>query len=116
MANRAVSMVISEDGSVNYSWSGLLNSDAGNPASIVARPNGFAVQAVGTFGAGGSVALQGSNDGVNFFALDDAGGTAIAMTTTKVWRLANLPKYFKPVVTAGDGTTSLAVNLVGHTR
>jgi len=116
MANRNVSSYFGEDGSVNQSWAGLLNGDSGNPAAVLTRGIGYTIQATGTFGAGGSVALHGSNDGVNYLAMDDAGGTTIAMTTTKIWRMANMPKFVKPVVTAGDGTTVLAVAMFGHTR
>lgn len=113
MATRNGTMINDSDGRVKYNWPGLLNTDSGSGMGTMEHVSNYTVQAVGTFGAGGSVALQGSNDGTNFIAMDDAGGTTIAMTTTKIWRISHMPQFVKPVVTAGDGTTSLAVNLIG---
>jgi hypothetical protein len=119
MATRQGSQVYREDGRVVYSWAGLLqsSSDVGSAAGIQGKAVEYVVSAVGTFGAAGSVALQGSNDGgATWFAMDDAGGTVIAMTTNKIWRISHMPLLVRPAVTAGDGTTNLAVSLVGTLR
>jgi len=54
-------------------WSGLLNGDTGTPLE---EPDfgDRTVQIGGTFGAGGSVTLQGSNDGTNWVAVTDPKG------------------------------------------
>lgn len=119
MATRQGTQINTEDGRVIYSWSGLLqsSSDVGSAAGIQGKAVEYTFQVAGTFGAAGSVALQGSNDGgTTWFALDDAGGTVIAATTNKVWRLSHMPRAVRPAVTAGDGTTNLAATLVGTTR
>lgn len=114
MATRQGLQVNDYDGRVNYSWSGLLNGDQGTTVGVQETIGNFTAQTVGTFGAGGSVALQGSSDGTNWATLDDAGGTPVAMTAaTKIWRLGHLPKFVRPNVTAGDGTTALSVVLSG---
>lgn len=119
MATRQGSQINDADGRVVYSWAGLLqsSSDVGSGAGIQGKAAEYTVQAVGTFGAAGSVALQGSNDGgVTWFAMDDASGTVIAMTTNKLWRLSHMARQVRPAVTAGDGTTNLTVYLVGTLR
>lgn len=116
MAIRQGSMLVDADGRVKYNWAGLLNGDSGTIVGPIGRTADYTVQASGTFGAGGSATLQGSNDGVNFIAMEDTTGTTIAMTTTKIWRLSHVPQFFRAAVTAGDGTTSLAVNLIGALR
>lgn len=66
------------------------------------------VQVTGTFGTGGSVKLEGSNDGVNWVGLSP---TALAAAGF-FGALGNgeHPKYIRPNVTAGDGTTALTVS------
>lgn len=117
MAVRNVSMVIHEDGRLTVSWAGLLQSstDSGSPFIPNGKFTNYSVQATGTFGAGGAVALQGSQDNVNWATLDDESGTAVSLVAaTKVWRVSNLPRYVRPLVTGGDGTTNLAVVVSGH--
>lgn len=116
MATRQGSQINTEDGRANYNWSGLLNGDIGTAVGSQKDVAEYTVQAAGTFGAAGSVALLGSNDGTTFFAMEDVSGTTIAMTTSKIWRVTHMPKQVKPSVTAGDGTTSLAVNISGVMR
>lgn len=116
MATRNGTMINDHDGRVKYNWPGLLNGDSGSAMGLMEHTADYMIQASGTFGVAGSVALQGSNNGVDFFALKDAGGTVIALTTTEPIRISHVPLQIKPVVTAGDGTTSLAVNLVGTIR
>lgn len=114
MAVRQGSHINDADGRVLYSWTGLLNGDTGTVVAMQERVNFLSAQTVGTFGAGGSVSLQGSSDGTNWATMDDVSNTPIAMTaSTKIWRIANPPKFLRPNVTAGDGTTSLTVNISG---
>lgn len=64
-------------------------------------------QATGTFGAGGSVRLEGSEDGVNYFAL-----TPTALVAAGIFAplgVTEHPKFIRPSVTAGDGTTAITV-------
>lgn len=116
MAQRQGTMINDSDGRVKHTWAGLLNGDNGSPAGVMEHTDDYMIQASGTFGAAGSVALQGSNDGVNFFALKDAGGTVIALTTLEPIRISHMPLQVRPFVTAGDGTTNLTAYLVGMIR
>lgn len=115
MAIRQGTMLNDSDGRTKYVWTGLLNADSGTPVGGVGSMNDYTIQVVGTFGAAGSVAFQGSNDGVNFFVLDDVAAAPANITTQKITKLAQVPMFLRPVVTAGDGTTNLSVFVVSDT-
>jgi hypothetical protein len=68
-------------------------------------------QVTGTFGTGGSCTIQGSNDGTNWASLADPQGNALTFTSQKIEQALELPRYVRPNVTAGDGTTNLTVTL-----
>lgn len=117
MAVRQGTQVNDSDGRMNYSWSGLLNGDTGSILGTMEHVAEYSFHVTGNYGAGGSVALQGSSDGVNFATLDDVANAAVAATaSTKIWRVNNLPKFIRVNVTAGDGTTVLAAALSGVIR
>lgn len=87
-------------------WPALVLNDAGAQWQLPPFRTVF-FQAFGTFGAAGSVQLEGSNDGLNWGKLSPAALTA-AGCFAPLGNNEN-PKYIRPHVTAGDGTTSLTV-------
>ena len=74
------------------------------------------VQVYGTFGAGGSITLEGSCDKTTetptYFALTDPQGNAVTKTAAAAEAFEEAPLLIRPNVTAGDGTTSLTVKMV----
>lgn len=95
---------------VLITWATLANGDDGTPyegADFADRT----VQITGTFGAGGSITFEGSNDGTNYVALTDPQGNAVTKTAAAIETLEETPRYVRPRVTAGDGTTALVVTL-----
>lgn len=99
-----------------WEWTGLLNSDDG---SWVILPAGSdrSVHAYGTFGAGGTVTIQGTNETgtpANPVALRDNFGTALTLQTgAAALKGVHEPVYkIRPAITGGDGTTALTVRLV----
>lgn len=100
-------------GVVAVTWTPLANGDSGKAAGLSANPD-KSVQVTGTFGTGGSVNLEGSNDGTNWEILNDALGNAITLTAAGLVSVLENPLYVRPNVTAGDGTTSLTVTVVGR--
>lgn len=85
----------------------LLNGD---DAPIILVNGEVSFDVSGTFGAGGSVAVEGSNDPTNpasWGALHNDAGTAIAITVAGVHRPVEKVYAARLRVTAGDGTTSL---------
>lgn len=94
-----------------FTWTGLLNGDDGSPIDWAVWPD-RSVQFVGTFGTGGSIQLEGSNDGTNWAILNDLQGSTIVKTAAGLEGVAELTRYVRPRVTAGDGTTSLTAYLL----
>lgn len=109
--NGSIDRNISETGTAALvTWTGLLNGDDGAPVQWVDYAD-RCVQAIGTFGAGGSITMQGSNDGTNWATMADPQGNNLTFTAAKLEQVLELPRYVRPIVTAGDGTTNLTVTI-----
>lgn len=106
---------ISRDGSVlKRTWALLTTTNAdGSPFPFAAWAD-RSVQVTGTFGAGGNLRWEGTNDGTNYVALTDPQGNALDFTTAKIEAVTEVCALARPRVTAGDGTTSLTVTLVAR--
>lgn len=71
------------------------------------------IQVEGTFGAGGSVVLEGTNDGNpnHYRPLTNPQGTPIALTAAGLQALTEAVIWVRARVTAGDGTTALTASV-----
>lgn len=94
-------------------WATLLNGDDGAPFEFVDWAD-RTIQVFGTFGAGGTVLVEGSNDGANWATLTDSNGVAMSLTAASVKQINEVPRYVRPRVSAGDGSTSLTFSLVAR--
>jgi len=57
--------------------------------------------------------MQGSNDGVLWHALSDPSGASLgALGAAGIFGIREEVKFLRPLVSAGDGTTSLTVTVV----
>lgn len=92
-------------------WTGLLNTDDGTPFEGPGS-NDRSIQFTGTFGAGGTIILEGSNDGTNWFTLTDPQGNNISVTAARIEQISELTRFVRPRVTAGDGTTNLVATML----
>lgn len=92
-------------------WEGLQTSDDGAPVELPAYSD-RCVQVSGTFGVGGTILLEGSNDGATYATLRDVLGSAISLNAAGLRTPVDLPRYVRPRVSAGDGDTDLAVTLL----
>jgi hypothetical protein len=94
-------------------WTGLTKTtdDSGSPVEL---PNHSdrSVQVTGTFGTGGSVRIEGSNDGTNYAPLTDPQGNDLNITAAKIEAISEATRYIRPRVTAGDVSTALAVTIL----
>jgi hypothetical protein len=118
MATRAISIDknIAKDGAViAATWTGLTfaTTDDGAPLGQPAWGE-RTVQVFGTFGVGGSLALEGSNNGTNWAPVANRAGSALVFTSAGINRIQDYPLYVRPRVTAGDGTTNLSVVIAAH--
>jgi len=92
-------------------WANMANGDDGESIGF-SQYTDKSVQVTGTFGAGGSVRIEGSNDGSNWAVLTDPQGNDLNITAAKIEMVTEATLYVRPRVTAGDGTTSLSVTLL----
>lgn len=89
----------------------LANGDSGVPLKMPGN-NDRSVQVEGTFGAGGTLLIEGSNDGTNWRTLTDPQGNPLSFTTAKIEAITELTKFIRPRVSAGDGTTALVASML----
>lgn len=117
MATRAVAVAqLSQRGCEGHlvTWTGLLQSSADVGAAFeCADKTKLTAQLSGTLGVGGAVTIEGSNDNASWGALHDAAGAALVLDAIGEINVAGeQPRYVRPHVTAGDGTTSFTVVLL----
>jgi hypothetical protein len=114
MATRAKTETDSNQAGANaqvIAWEGLLNGDDGDPIKIP----GSTVRSAhvkGTFGSGGTIVIEGSNDGSTYVTLTDPQGNAISKTSEAIETLEENTLWVRPRVSAGDGTTDLKCYLL----
>ena len=110
---------ITNPGSANslklVTWTALTQTglDSGTPFQFADWAD-RAVQVSGTFGAGGSVLLEGSNDGVNWATVNDTTNNPIVLTAAGIKQMNETPLFVRPRVTAGDGTTAIVVSILAR--
>jgi hypothetical protein len=93
----------------------LANGDDGAPFDNAGAVD-KSVQVQGTFGAAGSVQIEGSNDGVNWQILRDPLGNNLVFTAAGLKAVLEATLLLRPRCTAGDGTTALVVSLLAMRR
>lgn len=84
----------------------------GSPVEMLEKAD-ICMQVTGTFG-GATIILQGSNDGTNWFGLNNvAGSTAISFTAAGGAQVIERPRYIRPFLSvAGAGATIAATLLL----
>lgn len=93
-------------------WSTVTEADTCAPVSYPDLTD-RSIHVYGTFG-GSSTAVQGSNNGgASFAALNDTGGTVIAITAEKIKAILENSQQIKPVITGGT-SQSLSVAILFH--
>lgn len=70
----------------------------------------------GVPGAGGTITLLGSNNNeVSYGAVHDTAGVAISLNAAdQIKQILENTVFFRPLLTAGDGTTALVVSMLFH--
>jgi len=92
-----------------YTWTPLTTTNADGSIMSYTGAADRTVQVQGTFGVGGSISLQGSLDGANWTILRDPQGTVLTFTAAGLKAVLEGCPFVRPLVTAGDGSTSLTV-------
>lgn len=91
-------------------WANLTSGDDGQMLEMPGSAD-RSVQVVGSFGSGGNLRLEGSNDGLNWNVLTDPQGNDINITTSKIEQVMEVVRYMRPRVTAGT-SVSLTVSIL----
>ena len=117
VAHTAVSLptLVDLDGVRCRRWSDMANGDVGDPI-VLTRYNDRTIQVGGTFGVGGTMTLEGSNDGAQWDAMRDVFNVDITATSNKLITLTEVPLYIRPHITAGNGSTAITVTVVAVGR
>jgi hypothetical protein len=90
-------------------WGPMANGDTGQPVFFSDFAD-YSLQIEGVQGAGFSIAMEGSNDGVNFRTLTDPQGVPISLTSGAIIKqVTEASIQQRPHITGGDGTTSITV-------
>ena len=93
-------------------WPAVLEGNLGSAVELVAHDI-KTVQLTGTLGSGGSLQVEGSNDGTNWYILNtDVSGTktnlimASGQLAAGLYTIIENPYYIRVNSTAGDGSTT----------
>ena len=102
---------------VIVTWPALANGDDGKQIEL-ANFADRSVQVTGEFGVGGLVRIEGSINGTDYAPLTDPQGNNLDINTAKIEAVAELVRWIRPRVTAGDGSTAITVTMLlkGATR
>lgn len=104
---------ISQDGSVyKVQWTPLTNSNTDGSPVVATEWADRCVSIDGTFG-GATVVIQGSNDGSNWYTLNNAQGTAISGTAGLLKQIVEVPYYIRPLLSGGAGS-SVTVTMIAR--
>ena len=96
---------------VKVTWAALDNNDSGDPIAL-AQFSDRSVQVGGVLGAGGTVVIEGSNDGVTYYTLNDAFGNALSLSSLGLKSIAEITAWIRPRATGGDGTTAIVITML----
>lgn len=123
MATRASTVnksVSPDNATIIVTWTGLTfaTTDVGDPVQLAAWSE-KTFQAFGTWGAGGNVVIEGSNEPsnpTNWSPISNRQGTTPfnLASATSINTSQDRPIWVRPRVTAGDGTTNVSVIVACH--
>lgn len=102
-------VIVNWNSTITALWT-LANADTGN-AAIMNRFADRTVAVTGTFG-GATVTVEGSNDKVNWFTLNDNAGAALTFTAAGMKLILENPVYVR-AKTAGGAGTAVSVIIAG---
>ena len=97
-------------------WSPLTSSNVDGTPFVCPMFSDKSVQVYGTFG-GATVTVQGSNDSSSptYATLADPQGNALTVTLAKIEQVLENTYSVRPLLSGGDGTTSITVKMMAST-
>jgi hypothetical protein len=70
---------------------------------------GKTVQVTGTFGASGTITIEGSNDGITYATLRDPSGTPLVISNTSIYTIAENTRFMRARAGGTGGTLDVHV-------
>lgn len=115
MATKAPSYAQIKDDTWLVTWGPLANGDDGGFVSL-GHLHIKTFQVFGTFGAGGTILLEGTlqQDGTQLQTLKDDAAALISLTAAGIKVVKENVTAARPRVSAGDGATSLTALMLAH--
>lgn len=117
MATRTAAVTYNPNGNrglVSVVWSGLLNTDVGSTVELPGYAD-RSLQLTGALGSGGTVSIEGSNDGTNWHELGDAEGDQLVLDeASEIRNVMEMTRFIRPKVATGDGSTNLVVTMAAR--
>lgn len=114
-----VTEIAPDNSVISVVWTGLTTTNADGAWISAANFADRSIQFDGTFGVGGTIKFQGSNDPTkpptNVFDLSDPQGNAISKTGASLEQVLEVTRWVRPFVSGGDGNTSLNAKLIVRT-
>src|SRR5712672_387417 len=111
MAVKAKTVVSPGQNMDAITWAAMVNTDTGEVVDVQgARSLTAMLQAGGVLGIGGNCRWEGSFDNVNWFTMTSEIGIPVAANVVALVTpvmLKERPRWVRPNISAGDGTTSL---------
>lgn len=109
----AVTKLGGDEDVVKIVWGpATLVADAFVPAEWVNHAD-RSVQVLGTFDSG-TIVFEGTNDGTNYYTLNDATGSPLSFTTAGLKEVLELTALVRPRITVANASTSLTVSMVAR--
>lgn len=95
-----------DDAGITVSWPAMAAGDDG-AAFAIGSYSSLCIAFTGTFGST-TMTFQGSNDGTNWFTLNDLQTSAISKTSAALEQVAERPRFVRPLSTGGSGVAVTA--------
>lgn len=93
-------------------WAALASSENGETWDC-GQFGDKTITVTGTFDTA-TITLLGSNDGTNWFTIQDFLGTNITFTASGMRTLGNSPRYIRPSAGAGAGSVNVDVIIIAR--
>lgn len=110
MATITPTSIRRNDDAVSVQWANIAAGDDCEAYAGFSDYSDRSVQVEGTF-SGATIDIVGSNDGVNYRALNDPFGSMLSLTTGSLKQVLEYVWKMKPEITGGV-TTSLTVTII----
>jgi len=91
-------------------WANMANGDVGQSVDMREYYD-RSIQVAGTFGAGGTVVIEGTIDGDNWNVLSNGIGDSLTLTSGGIHFVTELVQFIRASVTGGDGSTDITATL-----